>query len=25
VYYKIRPLSKNLHITRWKKTNWEES
>jgi len=21
VYYKIRPLSKNLHITRWKKTN----
>ena len=21
VYYKIRPLSKNLHITRWNKTN----
>ena len=21
VYYKIRPLSKNLHITRWKKSN----
>jgi len=21
VYYKIRPLSKNLHITRWKKTS----